>query len=277
MADPLPLVDCRGLLCVDVAIDGQKPKRLLIDTGNVNSFVLTETADALGWKTEAIEKKGKTVSGIRRGGEHRVGLGDQSLTGKFLVFDRNMLGDNPPPIDGSLAYPFFKDRIVTIDYVHRTLQISDSADDASKAPLPGKLETITFGKQGPPILVGSPFLVNGKSVHAQIDTCFTGTLLVYDAALSQLGFVKSGHPSFFPDTDGGVTMLASRAKHLSFSGSDLGGKTPTIYFVGDGKNPVHQPDGLFEATVGNALFAHSALTFDFRTMTFDVKPANAKH
>jgi hypothetical protein len=30
---------------------------------------------------------------------------------------------------------------------------------------------------------------------------------------------------------------------------------------------------LFEATVGNALFAHSIVTLDFHSMTIDVKPA----
>jgi hypothetical protein len=33
---------------------------------------------------------------------------------------------------------------------------------------------------------------------------------------------------------------------------------------------VHQPDGLFEATVGNELFVNSVLTLDLHHMTFDV-------
>jgi len=35
---------------------------------------------------------------------------------------------------------------------------------------------------------------------------------------------------------------------------------------------VHQPDGLFEATVGNALFVHSVVTLDFHTMKVSVQP-----
>jgi len=45
-------------------------------------------------------------------------------------------------------------------------------------------------------------------------------------------------------------------------------------FVGEGPNPVHQPDGLFEATAGNALFAHSVVTLDFHAMTIDVRTAD---
>jgi hypothetical protein len=35
---------------------------------------------------------------------------------------------------------------------------------------------------------------------------------------------------------------------------------------------VHQPDGLFEATVGNALFAHSVVTLDFHSMKVYIDP-----
>ena len=67
-------------------------------------------------------------------------------------------------------------------------------------------------------------------------------------------------------------MLAASAHSMGF-GKQIIAKSPTMYFVGDGKNPVHQPDGLFDGTVGNALFAHSVVTLDFHAMTLDVAPA----
>jgi hypothetical protein len=256
------------MICVDLSVDGSKPRTMLFDTGNVNSSLMADAAQALGWKSEPIVQDGKPIPGVQRGGEHSVDFGGTKLTGKFLVFDRSILGDDPPPADGSIAYTFFKDRRVRIDYARHTIVLSDAG-----APLPGKLELITFGTQGPPIVVGSPFTVNGKPVHAQIDTCYTGSLLVYDDAVGKLGLSKSGTPKYFPDTDGGVNMLAATATSLGFEYTVLDGKKPTLYFVGEGKNPVHQPDGLFEATVGNALFAHSVVTLDFHSMTLDVKPA----
>jgi hypothetical protein len=269
-AAEIPFHYCRGMICVDLAIDGAKPRTLLFDTGNVNASLMADAAQSLGWKTEPIERDGKPIPGIQRGGEHVVDVGGTKLTGKFLVFDRSVFGDDPPPIEGSIAYPFFKDRRVTIDYAHKTISLSDGAD----APLPGKLELITFGKKGPPIVVGSPFTVDGKPVRAQIDTAFTGTLLVYDDAVDKLGLKKSGTPHYFPDTDGGVNMLAATATSLGFGERTLLDNHPALYFVGEGKNPVHQPDGLFEATVGNALFAHDVVTLDFRSMTLDVKPGD---
>lgn len=263
-----PFRDCRGLICVDVALDGAAPRTLLIDTGNVNSTLMADTAEQLHWKLEPIVRDGKPVADIQRGGAHEVTVGTGKIEAKFLVFNRAMFGKDTPPADGSLAYTFFKDRVLQIDYPHHKLRISDVS--VSEANAPGTLQLITFGQKGPPILVGAPFHVNGRSVHAQIDTCFTGTLLVYDAALEKLGLKKEGKPEFFVFTDGGVNMLAASARSLGFGERTLGSK---VYFVGAGDNPVHQPDDLFEATVGNALFAHSVVTLDFHAMTLDVQPA----
>lgn len=264
--------DCRGLICIDVALDGADPRTLLLDTGNVNSILTTETAKALSWKLDAYLRDGKPAPGLSTSGPHLVGTGPGASEAKFLVIDRKAFGDDPPPADGTLAYTFFKDRVLQIDYPQHRIRFSDVLT-SSPAIIsgPGKLSLITFGTKGPPIVVGSPFSVNGKSVRAQIDTCYTGTLLVYDDALMSLGLKKIGKPEFFPDTDGGVTMLAAPARSLGFGSREFSHEQPTIYFVGAGKNPVHQPDGLFEATVGNALFAHSVVTLDFHSMTMDVR------
>ena len=58
---------------------------------------------------------------------------------------------------------------------------------------------------------------------------------------------------------------------ITFARSVLASRTATVYFPAAGKNPVHQPDGLFEATVGNALFAHSVVTLDFKSMSVYVR------
>ncbi|GAA0715967.1 hypothetical protein [Dokdonella soli] len=272
----LPFHECDGLICIEVALDGAKPRTLLLDTGNINSGLTTEAANALGWKLEPIVQGGKTLPGMYRGGVHGVALGKARTDAKFLVLDRSAYGEHAPPADGAIAYTAFKDRILQIDYPHHVLRISDVITTPAKTdtgPAPGTLQLITFGEHGPPIVVGTPFTVDGKPVHAQIDTCYTGTLLVYDAAVDKLGLHKQGTPEFFGYTDGGVNMLATPAHSLGFGKRVIADKKPTLYFVGEGKEPVHQPDGLFEATVGNALFAHSVVTMDFHAMTLDVRPA----
>jgi hypothetical protein len=267
--------DCGGLICFEASFDGGKPRTLVLDTGNVNSYVTAGAAQAMGWKIDPIVQDGKPIPGISSSGQHKVKLGGVELAVKPLVFDASAIGEGGPPGDGALAYTAFKDRVVRVDYPHHLISVSDvittkAAPDAHA----GRMEFVTFGKEGPPIVVGGPFTVNGKPLRAQIDSCYTGTLLVYDAALPKLGLAKSGAPKLFPYTDGGVNMLAGPAQRVGFAARDAVAQSSTVYFVGAGKNTVHQPDGLFEATVGNALFAHDVLVLDFHAMTVDVLPAS---
>lgn len=276
-ATQMPFHDCRGLICVDVALDGSPPRTLLLDTGNVNSTVVSDVAAAAGWKLESIVRGGKPLPGVQRGGTHTVHLGAVKSNAQFLVFDRSVFGDNPPPAEGTLAYTFFKDRILQIDYPNHVVRISDVLGASDNLSAEGEIQLITFGKKGPPIVVGAPFTINGKTLRAQIDTCYTGTLLVYDAAAAALGLKHlsaRGSPEFFPDTDGGVTMLAAPAENLGFGREILIDRGAKVYFPGQGKNVVHQPDGLFEGTVGNALFRDSVVTLDFHLMKFQVQKAH---
>jgi hypothetical protein len=273
-AADFPFRPCDGLICMDVSLDGAAPRTLMLDTGNAHSTLITDVAKDLSWTLKPAERNGTVVPGIYLGGEHRVALGGIEARTSFYAFDRELLGEYRLPSDGSITYDFFKDRVLEIDYPHHRLRISN----VISTPLPdkpgssGALRLITFGEHGPPIVVGAPFTINGKNVHAQIDTVFTGTMLIYDSALTALGLSKQGTPELFRYTDGGVNLLAAHADRLGFGQHALLGGSPPLYFVGEGKNPVHQPDGMFEATVGNALFANSVVTLDFHAMTIDVRP-----
>ncbi len=273
-AADLPFRNCDGLICLDVGLDGAS-RNLMLDTGNAHSTLIADVAREIGWTLNPAQRNGATVPGIYLGGEHRVALGNVQAPTQFYVFERGLLGLYQPPVDGSLTYDFFKDRVLEIDYPHHRVRVSN----IQTTPLPdkpqgsGSLKLITFGEQGPPVLVGSPFTLNGKNVRAQIDTVFTGTMLIYDRALDMLGMHKEGSPELFRYTDGGVNLLAGRSDSIGFAGRGLVGGAHTLYFVGEGKNPVHQPDGLFEATVGNALFANCVVTLDLHAMTIDVRTA----
>jgi hypothetical protein len=57
-------------------------------------------------------------------------------------------------------------------------------------------------------------------------------------------------------------MLEARSKTEAFGERVLGSGEP-VYFATDA---VHLPDGMFDATVGHALFQHSVLSLDFHDM-----------
>lgn len=273
-ATVVPFHDCSGMICFQAGVDGGPPHTLALDTGDTTSIMLAAAAGSMRWQTTPVLRDGKPLPGFQDGGRHVLMLGQTPLPVDFAVTGPASFGPSHMPAEGTLAYTAFKDRVLQIDYPHHLLRISAPiASGTVPAHSAGTLQLIHFGHYGPPIVVGAPFTVDGHPVHAQIDTMYTGTMVVYDAAVPGLNLHKQGAPKLFEFTDGGVEMLASTAHSLGFADRRLLGTNPTVYFVGAGKNPVHQPDGLFEATVGNPLFAHSVVTMDFHAMTLDVRPA----
>jgi len=272
----LAYTPCAGMICIPVTLADGKSHVLLLDTGNVNSWLLADTARDIGLKPEPIEQDGKALPGLYRLGEQKVSLQGQELTGRFLALSRQQTGELPPEVEGALAYPLFKDRILQIDYAHLVMRVLASGTTTA-APAGSELKFITFGKQGPPVVVAGGFRVNGKAISAQIDTCYTGTLVVYTTAIDRLGLGKAAgegrsRPKFFPYTDGGVNMNEATTESVAFGSQLLAPRPVLVYFPAESGNPVHEPDSLFEATVGNALFVHSVVTLDFHSMRISVQP-----
>jgi hypothetical protein len=162
-----------------------------------------------------------------------------------------------------------------IDYPHHLLRVSAVlSGDIVGAKARGQLSIVNFHTWGPPILTGGPFTINGKRMQAQIDTGFTGTMLIYTKAIAALGLSeiarRPGVDEVFPFTDGGVTMKAVKTQREGFADSVIDAKSPLVYFP---TPKVHEPDSPFEATVGNALFRDCVVTLDFHDMTLEVQRA----
>jgi hypothetical protein len=268
--------DCQGLICVPVSVDGQS-RTFVLDTGNVTGYIAEDAARALDWQAGPyIGRDGKPVPGLNSVGPHTLEIGPLRLeVPKMLVLPRQDFAPvEKPPFDGGLAFTALLDRVVQIDYPQHRLRISDRITGGFAATGGGELKRITFGHKGPPILTGGPFTINGQNLQAQIDTCYTGSLVIYDDAVGKLGLqsiAKKGEARKFPYTDGGVTMLGSRTRSVGFAGQQLDGADPVIYFATPG---VHQPEGLFEATAGNELFRQTVLTLDLHDMRMKVDRSN---
>lgn len=267
---------CGGMICVPVKLADGKTHQMLFDTGNVSSWVRLEVAQGMKLPLEPYMHGDKPIPDVYRIGTQSLDLGGKAVSGRFLAI-KAAADDLPQGVDGALAYPLFKDQVVEINYPQQVLTLGGDAR-AADAPH-AAIKLITFGKSGPPIVTIEGLALDGHELTAQFDTCFTGTLVVYDEAAARLGLVevlKHGQPEKFPYTDGGVTMDASHFGRVTFASQVIAAKPATIYVPGAGENPVHQPDGLFEATVGNALFAHTVVTFDFPAMTVYVRAPAAK-
>lgn len=185
----------------------------------------------------------------------------------------DMIGLNQMPhVDGTLSYTAFKDRVLQLDFAAHKLRISNVLTAEAKCSgVCDKISLIKFGKDGPPIVVAGGFEINGKKVSAQVDTMYTGTLLVYTASVEKLQLTeaaKTTRSRNFPLTDGGVRMGEALAEKEAFHDLALGPRIPLVYFP---TPDVHEPDGLFDATVGLEILYDAVLTLNFHDMTIAVE------
>jgi hypothetical protein len=264
------MMDCAGLPCVQLTLTNGKQLKMLIDTGDAQSVLDAGVAKELGLDVQPVKGgDGKVVPGYGQALVSGAKIGD-GLMGdvKLLVMDLASLvaKGEVPASDGSLTYTAFKDRLLEMDYVQKLVRFS--AMLTSEVPCPAKCETLTtptFGKQGPPVLVATGFSVNGKAITAQIDSLFSGTMLIYPHAVEKLGLAKaakSAKKRTFPYTDGGVDMLDGGAAAEAFQGRMLD-KDGSVYFA---TPKVHLPDEKFDGTVGHELLQHSVLVMDLKGM-----------
>ncbi len=271
-AADVPLLDCDGTPCVAGRLNDGSTVRLGIDTGNASSVLDTKTAAGLGLKPSAPPKPG-APAGMYRSSIPSLALGESRFENvSVVVMDlSDMIAQNQMPhVAGTLAYTAFQDRVLQLDFVTRRLRISEilKSPVACRQPC-DKISLIKFGEHGPPIVVAEGFTINRHPVSAQIDTMFTGSLLIYTTAIEKTGLAaqaKSSNQRSFAYTDGGVKMKQAPAGSETFH--NLAFTDGKVYFPTPG---VHEPDGLFDATVGLDLLHDAILTLDFHDMSISVQ------
>jgi Aspartyl protease len=263
------MLECSGLPCVEIVTGDGKHLHMLIDTGDSQSILDTSVAKEMGIPTAPVNgSDGKPAEGYAQAQLNGVALGEAALgTIKVLVMDiaTYIKQDRMPKCDGTLAYTAFKDRLLELDYRKKTIRTSGVLPADLKCPgFCGDLTYPTFGKKGPHILVATGFTVNQKPLSVQIDTLFSGSMLVFPPSVAKLGLTKESSSStkeFFPYTDGGVDMIKAQAENEAF-GSHVLATAPPVFFA---TPAVHLPDGMFDGTVGHALFKDIVLTLDLHT------------
>jgi hypothetical protein len=269
-ATEVPLLECDGTPCVDARIADGRLIRLGIDTGNVDSVVDSKVAEAAGLKPLEPPKPG-APSGMFRTVMTAVHIGSLTLIDVPAIrmdLSEMISQKQMPHVGGTLAYTAFKDRIVQLDFVAHKLRVSEVLTAHVKCT--GACDTmalVTFGKEGPPIVVADGFEINGVNLSAQVDTMYTGSLLVYTASIEKLslsGAAQTTDVRLFPLTDGGANMRVAEAQQEGFNGLILAKDGAKVYFPTE---TVHEPDGLFDATVGLELFRNAVLTLNFHDMT----------
>lgn len=265
------MLDCSGLPCVDVPTPRGRTIRMLIDTGNVRSVLDKRTATELGLDLQPfVGRDGKPRPEYESTTINDFKMGERTLgTIQFLVADLqpDIKQGALPAADGTLSYTAFADRALRLDYKRHRVEVSEPMTRELCRTGCGTITTPTFGKAGPPIVVTTGFRVNGRPINVQIDTLYSGTLLIYPTSVSKLGLdsqAQSPAQRVFAFTDGGVKMIEGVAATEGFNQLVLQQHAHVYFATGE----VHLPDGMFDGTVGQELFAGHVLTFDFHSNRF---------
>lgn len=269
------LLSCSGLPCVDLKLPNGQVLRLAIDTGNPRSILDTASAERIGLILEPVHAPdGHVMTGFSTGVLPDLTLGSSKLPNVRVVvtsLTSAIDGGQAPKVDGTLGWGAFRGRVLELNFTQHRIEVGNSGSDQS-ACAGGKISFVTFGNNGPPIVATTGFRVNDKPVLVQVDTMFSGTLLVFPEASQRLAFTReasSSQKEHFPFTDSGVDMIRSEASDESFGSVKLGTELP-LYFPTPG---VHLPDGLLDGTVGIGLLKLGTASFDFKKMCFELTVA----
>jgi len=217
---------------------------------------------------------GKPIQEIQQTTAPGAKLGDLPMGDfPFLVLSLNDSGNDgsltshkttPLPGDGALTFGSFKNRIVQLDFRDHLMRVSEPLTTPQTVPAnSADLIVKHFGKYGPVTIVTPGFSVNGNQIEAQIDTLFTGTMLIYPESVKKLHLEKlskSRKKEDFPFW-GGVKLVRADAETESFGNLELLQNGP-LYFTTP-EASTHTPEGQFDATVGVALLFGTVTTLDF--------------
>jgi hypothetical protein len=265
----LPLLDCSGLPCIDMGTGSGQTLRMVLDLGARNAYLDVKAAQKLGIQISADSPvQQTTVAGAHLGD---LPLGDLP----FMVLDTTpdastkKVQSKPLPADGALTFGAFQNRMLQLDLVRHVVRVSEPLNEA--LPCPGVCSDLVakhFGKFGPVTLTVHGFEVNGQAIDAQIDTLFTGTILIYPSALDRLGIKKlskSKQKEPFPYTQDGLQLTRADGVTEGFRGTVLLRDAPVYFWAEKDEAPSATQ---FDATVGITLLGHAPVTFDFKGMHF---------
>lgn len=278
----VPLLSCSGIPCVELTSSKVNVMRVAIDLASVNAYLNAGTAKDRGlpmtpWQSAngkpIAELQQTTVPGARIGD---VPLGDFPFVVTDIGTDQTTgkKKDVWFPADGALAMGSFQNRRVQLDFNRHVLRISDPLTDALPCPRDcGELKSQPSSPHGPLTLVAHGFEIEGQPVSAQIDTMFTGTMLVYPSTLSKLDtstWQRSKHKEEFPFAQGGVKLLRAQPVDYTFDKDPLLGDAP-VYLWNEKESAA--PPTTFDVTTGTTLLSRALFTFDFRAWKVWMEPA----
>jgi hypothetical protein len=245
---PIPVVRVRA---------GERELRFAIDTGDAVSTISPAAADALSLPrvTPASASPVRTtLSGLTVAGAtlraHPALVADTSSWAGLTGF----------PVDGSLGYEAFKDRMVTLDYVKRRLTFPDVAPDGERTAI----TWLQYHERSPQLVTFDDLRIDGFPATAQFDTAMSKNAIVFTTKLTDL--LIDNAPNAPRYTYEEASLNPGRVGSIRLGTTTLA--SPVVIYAADAN--AHVPTTAIAVVVGDGLFAKRAVTLDFPSSTLIV-------
>lgn len=266
----------QGVIRLDVDLGAAHAAKLVLDTGNPSSTIDLEAARGFGLTLDESKKRkmgaGPDAPDYYPLALARVRLGSETFTDCVFVaapLSATIADAYGITCDGTLGYGVFKERVLQIDFPARKLRLlgsSPGATASSSAPIVWR----PFQKGTPPLVTVDGLRIGGRTVPAQVDTFFAGSLILFAdkvAGLETPG-AKDVPEVYFEQ----AKLPAARLKEAAaFGGATYPAGQP-VYVAGKG---ARLPQTEIAAVLGNAFFQDSVLTLDFKNDRLIVTPSHS--
>ncbi|MDB5072593.1 MAG: hypothetical protein JWM87_3704 [Candidatus Eremiobacteraeota bacterium] len=241
----------RSAVPVVRARSGARELVLLVDTGHAESMISVQAADALGLIRSSVPN-----AALARATLSRVTLAQTLLRDHpALVGDASGLTAAAGfPVDGSLGYEAFRDRVVTIDYRKRRLVFPDTVPDGETAAI----TWLKFDERSRELVTFDGLTIDGFPATAQFDTAVSKYVIIFTTKLPDVAIDNAPKDPLY--TYRGVTLPPGKVGSVRFGTTTL--RAPGVVVYGAGAEaPV--PASAIAAVAGSGLFARFAVTLDF--------------
>jgi hypothetical protein len=230
---------------------GARELVLLIDTGHPESMLSVQAADALGLARTPAPNAAfarATLSGVTVAQtvlrDHPVLVGDVSSSTAAVG----------SPVDGSLGYQAFRDRVVTIDFRNRRLAFPDTLPDGEATAI----TWLKFDDASPELVTFDGLMIDGFPATAQLDTSVSKYVIIFTTKLPDVAIDNAPKDPLY--TYRGVTLPPGKVGSVRLGVTTL--RAPGVVVYGAGAE-AHVPTSAIAAVAGSGLFARRAVTLDF--------------
>ncbi|HZW53078.1 MAG TPA: hypothetical protein VFF00_03540 [Candidatus Elarobacter sp.] len=158
------------------------------------------------------------------------------------------------PVDGSLGYDAFRDRVVTLDYKSGRLVFPDQVPDGERTAI----TWLQYHDRSPKLVTFDGLTIDGFPVTAQFDTAMSKSVIVFTTKLPELLIDSAPRDPLYVYE--GATLPPGKVGSVRLGTTTLAASGVVVYTAGAN---AHVPTTAIAAVVGDRLFAKRAVTLDF--------------